>query len=90
MHKICIFGASYGGYAALMASVQAPDLYKCTIGYAGIYDLNMMYTDGDIPQQWSGTGYLERVIGRDEKELNKFSPIHLKADIMLIQGTQDN
>ena len=53
----------------------------------------MMYTDGDIPESWNGVGYLEKVIGRDEQELNEFSPINhiaqIKADIMLIHGKQD-
>ncbi|MEO6926220.1 MAG: alpha/beta fold hydrolase, partial [Rhodanobacter sp.] len=35
--RICIFGASYGGYAALEGAVKEPDLYKCTIGYVGVY-----------------------------------------------------
>src|SRR6185503_1759481 len=27
--RICIFGASYGGYAALMGAAREPDLYRC-------------------------------------------------------------
>ena len=37
---ICIYGASYGGYAALMSVVREPDLYRCTVGYVGVYDLD--------------------------------------------------
>ena len=38
-NRVCIYGASYGGYAALMSVVREPDLYRCTVGYVGVYDL---------------------------------------------------
>lgn len=37
--RICIVGASYGGYAALTASFKTPELYQCAISFAGISDL---------------------------------------------------
>ena len=37
--RICIYGASYGGYAALMGVAKEPDLYRCAVGYVGVYDL---------------------------------------------------
>lgn len=91
--RICIYGGSYGGYAALMSAVRAPTLYRCTIGYAGVYDLTLMYEEGDIPDSWGGIGYLERVLGRDEEKLAEHSPVNhvnvLEAAVMLIHGTQD-
>ena len=92
-NRICVYGASYGGYAALMAAARAADLYRCAVGYAGIYDLEYMYTKGDIPDLWGGEAYLETVIGRDEGQLQAFSPIHhvdnIKAAVMLIHGEND-
>ncbi|MBP7370952.1 MAG: S9 family peptidase, partial [Arenimonas sp.] len=41
--KICIYGASYGGYAALMGAAREPNLYSCVIGNVGVYDLKKMY-----------------------------------------------
>jgi len=40
--RICIVGASYGGYAALIGGAQNPDLYKCVVSRAGISDLVSM------------------------------------------------
>ena len=40
--RICLYGASYGGYAALMGVVRAPRLYRCAAGYVGVYDLELM------------------------------------------------
>ena len=37
--RICIFGASYGGYAALVAGATHPELYKCVASWAGLSDL---------------------------------------------------
>ena len=37
--RICIYGASYGGYAAMMGLVREPGLYACGIGSVGVYDL---------------------------------------------------
>lgn len=49
--SICIYGASYGGYAALMGAVREPDLYRCAIGHAGVYDLELMFEAGDV-RRW--------------------------------------
>jgi dipeptidyl aminopeptidase/acylaminoacyl peptidase len=91
--RICIFGASYGGYAALRGATREPDLYRCAIGYVGVYDLRLMYTRGDIPQSTYGDNYLKMVLGEDESVLWDRSPIahldRLKAKVMLIVGGED-
>ncbi|WP_333609418.1 S9 family peptidase [Arsukibacterium sp.] len=92
-NRICAYGGSYGGYAALMSAVREPDLYKCTIGFVGVFDLNLMYTDGDIPERQSGINYLEMAIGRDQERLDAQSPIKhldkLKAPVFIIHGRED-
>jgi dipeptidyl aminopeptidase/acylaminoacyl peptidase len=89
--RICIYGASYGGYAALMNTVRYPDLYRCTIGYVGVYDLALMYNDGDIPQSMFGRNYLARVLGNERLAEN--SPVshadRIKAPVLLIHGGED-
>ena len=91
--KMCVYGASFGGYAALMAAVKEPGLFKCAIGYAGIYDLNYMYTESDISDLWGGPAYLEDALGHDQQQLNDFSPINhvdkITAAVMLIHGEKD-
>lgn len=91
--RICIFGGSYGGYAALEGAVKEPDLYRCAIGYVGVYDLRLMSTRGDIPQSVFGENYLKMVLGDDQSVLWDRSPIahldRLKAKTMLIVGGQD-
>ena len=91
--RICIFGGSYGGYAALQGVVKEPDLYRCAIGYVGVYDLNLMYSRGDIPQSMYGDNYLKMVLGEDQAVLRARSPAanveRIKAKLMLIVGGQD-
>jgi dipeptidyl aminopeptidase/acylaminoacyl peptidase len=43
--RICIYGASYGGYAALMGVAREPSLYRCAVGYVGVYDLTAFRSD---------------------------------------------
>jgi dipeptidyl aminopeptidase/acylaminoacyl peptidase len=43
--RICIVGASYGGYAALMGAVRTPDLYACAASIEGIADLKRYVSD---------------------------------------------
>ncbi len=91
--RICIYGGSYGGYAALEGAVSVPDLYKCAIGYVGVYNLQLMYTRGDIPQNVYGKDYLKRVLGTDTTVLAQHSPVYqldnLKARVMLVVGGRD-
>ncbi len=91
--RVCVFGGSFGGYSAMMTVIRAPGLFKCAIGYAGIYDLAMMYDKGDIKDRKSGRNYLEQAIGKDPGELAANSPDKLadKIDVpvLLIHGEED-
>ena len=91
--RICIYGVSYGGYAALMGAVREPDLYRCAIGYAGVYDLELLFESGDIPDSNWGLAYLQRTLGNDVANLRAHSPVHnaqsIKAPVLLIHGKVD-
>ena len=91
--RVCVFGASFGGYSAMMTPIRAPGMFKCAVGYAGIYDLAMMYDKGDIKGHDSGVNYLDLAIGRDETELAANSPAKLasqvKVPVFLVHGEDD-
>jgi len=91
--RICIYGASYGGYAALMGVVKEPELYKCAIGSMGVYDLPMMFEEGDISERKSGLAYLRDVLGDDINDQKSRSPVYnvdkISAEILLIHGAKD-
>jgi len=43
--RVCIAGASYGGYAALAGAAFTPDLYACAVSVNGVSDLPTMIGD---------------------------------------------
>ncbi|ABV34994.1 peptidase S9, prolyl oligopeptidase active site domain protein [Shewanella sediminis HAW-EB3] len=91
--RICIAGGSFGGYSALMAPTLAPDMFKCAIGFAGVYDLPLMFKEGDVQSRRAGERYLEKVLGEDTKVLQSMSPTHnvdkLKTKLLLVHGGDD-
>lgn len=90
--KICMYGASYGGYAALMGVAKEPALYQCAAGYVGVYDLPIMFTSGDIQRRGSGETYLKEWIG-DRTQVGAVSPVNLadriKVPVFLAAGGED-
>jgi dipeptidyl aminopeptidase/acylaminoacyl peptidase len=95
--KICIYGSSYGGYAALMGAIREPDLYSCVIGYVGAYDLKKMYDYKSAGAHHSGSRawylkkfYLETI---GSEGLEQVSPVFLansiKAPVFLASGELD-
>ena len=91
-NKICIYGASYGAYAALMGVAKEQGLYQCAAGYVGVYDLPMMYVTGDIQERRSGETYLRDWLGPRES-LAAVSPVNLadriKVPVFLAAGGKD-
>lgn len=91
--RVCIYGASYGGYAALMSPVREPDLYKCAVGFVGVYDLDIQRTDSDTADGEYGRHYLKDVFPPTTAERRAQSPIYgvsrLKAAVMLVHGEKD-
>lgn len=91
--RVCIAGASYGGYAALMGAARDPGLYACAVGEAGVYDLALMHRAGDIRDSEYGRNYLERAIGSDPAELRARSPAaqasRITVPVLLGWGDRD-
>ena len=91
--KICAYGNSYGAYSALMGAAIEPDLYRCAVGGAGIYDLTLLEKSGDIRQRRAGIAYLRSAVGDDDEKLRARSPVYLadriKARVLLVHGGSD-
>jgi dipeptidyl aminopeptidase/acylaminoacyl peptidase len=95
--RICIAGASYGGYAVLMGLVKDPDLYRCGIDWIGVTDINMMFTvkwsdASDIAKKYG----MPRLIGDPVKDADQFkatSPLEnaarIRAPLLLAYGGMD-
>ena len=90
--RICIFGGSYGGYAALMGVAREPTLYQCAVGYIGVYDLPLMYGQGDVRDERTGMAFLRDWVGARDG-LASVSPVHLadriQVPVFLAAGGED-
>jgi dipeptidyl aminopeptidase/acylaminoacyl peptidase len=89
--KVCIFGASYGGYAALMATTKTPDLFTCAVSFAGVSDLRDLSRN---QQRFSGGDLVaEKQLGDDRRDLLERSPIthveNIKTPLLIMHGTED-
>ena len=91
--RICTYGASYGGYAAIQSTIREQQLYKCAIGFVGVYDLDLMFEEGDIPELESGIRYLNRVLPPPGEARLAQSPVHnakqINVPVFLIHGAKD-
>jgi dipeptidyl aminopeptidase/acylaminoacyl peptidase len=83
--RVCIMGASYGGYAAMWAAVRNPDIYRCAISYAGISDVGAMLRFDR--SQWIAQRYYrdwrDRIRGDGGFDLARVSPIARAAEIRI-------
>lgn len=91
--RICISGASYGGFAVLSGVTREPDLYRCGFAFVGVYDLDLIRRTGNIPRSAEGREYLRQAIGTDDAVLRERSPIHavsrIKAALFIAHGAAD-
>jgi dipeptidyl aminopeptidase/acylaminoacyl peptidase len=91
--RICISGASYGGFSTLSGLVREPDLYRCGFAFVGVYDMELMKDEGNIPSTEPGRRYLDRALGTDIDVMRERSPIHhvenIRADLFVAHGAED-
>lgn len=94
--RMCMVGASYGGYVALTASVQTPKKFDCIVSIAGISDLVALVKDFG----WfsNSEGLMSEIIGdvnkdKEHKMLVANSAINqvekVSTPMLLIHGTRD-
>ena len=93
--RVCIVGASYGGYAALAGVTLDPGVYRCAVSVAGISDLKRMLQAVE-PYAGSERRYWNRfmgVTGPTDPLLQQLSPIKhvdaINAPVLLIHGRDD-
>ncbi len=96
--RICIVGASYGGYAALAGAAFTPDLYACAVSFAGVSDIaKMLRSDAsDFGSDSWAVSEMNRSIGNrydDSGKLAATSPARhadsIKCPVLLLHGAGD-
>lgn len=92
--RVCIVGASYGGYAAIWGITRNPERYRCAASWAGVTDWETMlrYDKRFLGRQGSRR-WRERIEGEDGFDLKNVSPLDRADDIsrplLLAHGTDD-
>lgn len=93
--RICIMGASYGGYAALAGATLTPDRYACAVSVNGVSDPEDMLKDANrggrssmVSEWWRSS------MGADDMDhLRKISPARnaaqVRVPILLLHGVED-
>jgi dipeptidyl aminopeptidase/acylaminoacyl peptidase len=96
--RICIAGASYGGYATLMGLAKNPELFQCGVEWAGVTDIRYLYRNSvtsDFPAEYQQYG-LPVLVGdkeKDAEQLRANSPTELtdkiKQPLLMAYGGAD-
>jgi dipeptidyl aminopeptidase/acylaminoacyl peptidase len=91
--RMCVYGGSFGGYSAMMLAAREPAMFKCAIGYAGVYDLNLLFKPKNNRWDDATANYFHKTVGADKADLDRYSPAQLADKIaipvMLVHGGQD-
>ena len=92
--RVCIFGWSYGGYAALAGAAFDPGVYRCAASGAGVSDLtrkmrHLAEQDGNNSESLA---YWNVFLG-PKQTWNEWSPLRnadkITIPILLLHGTDD-
>ncbi|MDP3613044.1 MAG: S9 family peptidase, partial [Rubrivivax sp.] len=95
--RICIYGASYGGYAAMWGLVKTPELYRCGVTLSGVSDIGYMLTDWSDSNGDKMTRELMRLTVGDRKrqqaQFDAVSPLkhaaRIQAPVFIAHGEED-
>ena len=97
--KICVTGASYGGYQALALPVAEPDMFKCALSLNGVSDIPAILkyevargggADSGLMKFWNriiGNYYTDRDKMKEQSPAENVSAI--KAEVVIMHGEDD-
>jgi dipeptidyl aminopeptidase/acylaminoacyl peptidase len=97
--RVCIVGASYGGYAALAGATLTPELYRCVVSIAGISNLETFLKSRRKLQGADSELYLYWIkqIGDPERDVARIAAVspaahvdRITAPVLLVHGDDDN
>jgi len=84
--KVCIAGASYGGYATLMGLIRHGELYRCGVAWVAVTDPRLLFGlewVNDMPEEAKRYS-LPTLVGdpvADAQMLAEVAPVELSANI---------
>lgn len=94
--RVCMVGASYGGYSSLISSVRWPGRFRCVASISGVSDRALFFTASDAGRNAETRKVMERIIGDPRRQLDEMretSPLfryrELTTPVLLVHGTRD-
>jgi len=96
--KICVTGASYGGYQALALPMIEPDMFKCALSVNGVSQIRdiLKFEEARTGFNSNAIKFWRKIIGdryKDKDVMLAQSPAvnvdKIKAEIVLVHGTDD-
>lgn len=93
--RVCIMGASYGGYAALWGAIRNPEKYRCAISFAGVTDIDaiLRYDRRSFSAPRYFRQWRTKIAGEDKIDLDTVSPVaqatRLTIPVLIAQGEKD-
>ncbi|WP_156878070.1 alpha/beta hydrolase family protein [Sphingopyxis sp. QXT-31] len=93
--RVCVVGASYGGYAALWAVMRNPERYRCAASFAGVTDwAAILKYDRRFFSKKGRAKWEARVTGDATLDLSSVSPIQqvarLTRPVLIAHGDDDS
>ncbi len=84
--RVCLAGASYGGYLTMMGLAKEPEMFRCGINWVGVTDPNLMFdvTWTDFNRFGGSDAGRKMLIGdpvKDAEQFKRTSPIARAAEI---------
>ena len=95
--RVCMSGASYGGYATLRALAKTPEMFKCGIAGLVVSDLELQLSSpaGDTFNNPAGVAFWHELVGlsANPNALKDNSPVYMadkiKAPLFMYAGADD-
>lgn len=90
----CSIGISYGGFSAMSLATQHPEQYDCVIAMYGVYDLPLLFNEGNRRISKHHRKSMSRIAGEYSEDLRNYSPAYvpekIKSPVLLIAGNKDD
>jgi dipeptidyl aminopeptidase/acylaminoacyl peptidase len=98
--RVCLFGASYGGYATLWGLEKEPTMFRCGVAFLAVSNLELMFDANwsdfmRVDRAGEMTKLLSRELGdpKDRATLKEYSPVNhadrIQAALLMAYGGTD-
>ena len=97
-NRVCFFGASYGGYAAMWGAIKNAKLIKCAVAYVGVSSIDYLFDNAqtDMSELAEKSTLMAVIIGDPNTDRARFKRVNpldnadkVGAPILLAYGALD-